>query len=147
MPGPPLSVRGRDESRRAGIFLVDMGLQHLFVSPFTRTIQTADEINSSLHIPSTITKLIQEVDPHESLAQVRVRTDEFLRYLLESSHTRVGVVTHGSPIGEMLQSLSKNQIDLSKHMYDPSRNPSPTAGIWHAHFDGCVWHCSLVFRP
>jgi hypothetical protein len=57
------------------------------------------------------------------------------------------VVTHGSPIKQLLLALTSGQIDLSSHVYDQSKNPAPTAGIWHLQRSGEGWQAVLVFKP
>ncbi|NJP04843.1 MAG: histidine phosphatase family protein [Chloroflexaceae bacterium] len=147
MPGPPLSEKGRAEARQAAAFLADKELQYLFVSPFERAVQTAEQIVAALDVPVMFTELIQECHPQESLVQVRHRVSEFLAALQDSPFRRVALVSHGAPIGEMLRELSDDQIDLSKHSYDISRNCAPTAGIWHASRGSRSWQLSLVFQP
>jgi 2,3-bisphosphoglycerate-dependent phosphoglycerate mutase len=150
MPGPDLSERGRQEAQQAGAFLQGKGLEHLFVSPFARTTQTAELILEHLDIPVTFTRLLEEAAPQERLEQVRERVCEFLQSVLESELTCIGVVTHGAPIGELLRELSNDTLDLHNHSYDVSRNPAPTAGVWHAQRSASSehgWSLDLVFRP
>jgi 2,3-bisphosphoglycerate-dependent phosphoglycerate mutase len=61
--------------------------------------------------------------------------------------SNVAFVTHGSPIKALLQVLSEDTIDLSKHVY-PNGNHVPTAGVWHASHDLFgAWQLHLVFKP
>lgn len=149
MPGPDLSEKGRREAQQAADFLSNRGVEHLFVSPFARTTQTAEQLVERLDIPVTLTQLIQESHPGESMSQTRERVREFLQSVQQSSFGCIGVVSHGAPIGEMVRELSRDQIDMSQHSYDVSRNPAPTAGIWHAHrtAEDEEWHLAFVFRP
>ena len=146
-PGPDLSERGRAEAAQAAAFLADRDVEHLFVSPFARTTQTAAVIVEALGLPVTFTSLVQEHGPSEGADHVRERIGELLAALEDSPQRRVAVVTHGSPIRAALQALSKDNIDLSRHVY-PGGNPAPTCGIWHVqHIAEHTRRFELVFRP
>ncbi len=146
LPGPGLSDLGRNEARQAATFLADKGLEHLFVSPFDRTTQTAEQISELLTVPITFTNLVQEHGPAENFDQVRARARELLCSLDDSPLSRIAVVSHGSPIRALLLELSQDRIDLSKHVY-LGGNPAPTAGIWHAQRTDSSWRLELVFKP
>ncbi|MBP1465565.1 histidine phosphatase family protein [Candidatus Chloroploca sp. M-50] len=147
LPGPDLSPRGREEARQAASFLATMGLEHLFVSPFARTTQTAEVLVEYLNIPVTFTGLVQEHGPHEPFEQVRERLRELLAATQDSPYQRIGLVTHGSPIRALLLEMSSEKIDLSKHVY-AGGNPAPTCGIWHIHrVDEHTQRFELIFRP
>jgi 2,3-bisphosphoglycerate-dependent phosphoglycerate mutase len=148
MPGPDLSEAGKAEARQAAAFLADKQVEHLFVSPFARATQTAEQIVASLHLPLTFTRLITEHHITESDQRVQERMHEFVRGVEDSPLSRIAVVTHGSPVKQLLLVLTRMQIDLSMHVYDPSKNPAPPAGIWHVQRqDGDVWQAALVFKP
>lgn len=148
LPGPDLSERGRGEARQAGAFLADKRLDHLYVSPFARTTQTAEQIVTLLDLPVTFSSLVTEYATHEPWEQLEQRTGEFIGTLLESSHERVGVVSHGSPIKALLVHLTNGQVDLSIYS-DIHKNPAPPAGIWHVSRTSSadVWQAGFVFRP
>lgn len=146
-PGPDLSERGRAEAAQAAAFLGDRGVEHFFVSPFARAAQTAEVLVEALALPVTFTALVQEHGPHESFDAVRGRIRELLAAAADSPHTRVGIVAHGSPIRAALLELSKDKIDLSRHVY-PGGNPAPTCGIWHVQLvDDQTRRFELVFKP
>lgn len=146
MPGPPLSEHGKHESRQAAAFLAGCNLEHLFVSPYERAVQTAEQILTILDLPVTFTRLVAEQEYGESSEQVKSRTGEFLRHLDDSPLHGIGVVSHGSPIKHMLLALTDEHIDLSSHI-DERGNPLPTAGIWRAQQQDGIWVAELVFRP
>ncbi len=147
LPGPNLSDRGRAEARQAATFLAEKGLEQLFVSPFARTMQTAEILAEQLGLPVIFTKLIQEHGPGENDGQVRERLREFLQGAQDSAFTKIGLVTHGSPVRATLLELSKNLIDLSKHSY-LGGNPAPTCGIWQARWlNEHHIRFELVFKP
>jgi 2,3-bisphosphoglycerate-dependent phosphoglycerate mutase len=147
LPGPDLAPQGRLEAAQAATFLADLGLEQLFASPFARTAQTAEVLVERLGLPLSFTPLIQEHGPSEQFAQVRTRVNELLAALHDSPHRRVGLVAHGSPIRAALLELSRDQLDLSRHVY-PGGNPAPTCGIWHVRFQPQGPHrCELIFKP
>jgi broad specificity phosphatase PhoE len=146
-PGPDLALRGREEAAQAAAFLADKGLEQLFASPFARTAQTAEVIHEALNLPVTFTALVQEHGPAESFEKVRARIVELLAALDDGPHSRVALVSHGSPIRAALHELSRDKIDLSRHVY-AGGNPAPTCGIWHVKFvDAHTRRFELVFKP
>jgi 2,3-bisphosphoglycerate-dependent phosphoglycerate mutase len=147
MPGPGLSEQGKAQARQAAAFLADKHIQHLFVSPFERASQTAEQMLASLALPVTFTRLLAEHDPGERDAQVQQRVLEFLRGAEDAPHSRIATVTHGSPIRQLLLALTASTIDLTNHVYDKSGNPAPTCGIWHVRRSGDTWQAQLVFKP
>ncbi len=146
MPGPDLTDGGRDESRQAARFLADREVEHIFASPFARAVQTAEQIVTHIDLPITFASLITEQAYTESVNQVRMRVQEFLNGINDSSFKRVAIVSHGSPIKQMLLALTDEQVDLSAYR-DAQDNPLPTAAIWHAHRQDGIWQAALVFRP
>jgi 2,3-bisphosphoglycerate-dependent phosphoglycerate mutase len=146
-PGPDLSEHGRNEARQAAVFLSNKSIEHMFVSPFARTTQTAETILETLDLPITFTSLIQEHGPAENFERVRERVRELLDGAEDSPLTRIALVTHGSPIRAVLMELSKDKIDLTKHVYSGG-NPAPTCGIWHIQrLDEHTRRFELVFKP
>lgn len=147
MPGPALAERGRAEAAQVAAFLADKAVEHLFVSPFARTTQTAEILVHALRLAATFTGHVQEHGPGESFEQVRARITDLLAALDDSPHRRVAFVTHGSPIRAALHEISADKIDLSRHVY-PGGNPAPPCGIWHVQFLSAENHrFELIFRP
>jgi 2,3-bisphosphoglycerate-dependent phosphoglycerate mutase len=147
LPGPELSERGREEAAQAAAFLAGKSLERLLGSPFARAAQTAELLAERLGLPITFTPIVQEHGPGESFEQVRERMRELLAAAGDSSHARIGIVAHGSPIRAALLELSKDKIDLSKHVY-AGGNPAPTCGIWHVQFlDEHTRRFELIFKP
>ncbi len=142
-PGPDLSERGRAEARQVAAFLADKAVEHLLVSPFARTTQTAEVLVDALGLPVTFTRLVQEHAPGETFDHVRERVREVLVGLADSPYRRVGIVTHGSPIRAFLLELSHDQIDLRGHVY-AGGNPAPTCGVRHVKFEH-QRACQFVF--
>lgn len=55
-----LSDVGREQVQATAIRLSKMHIKHLYVSPYERTIETAEIINKHLHVPMTYTGLLAE---------------------------------------------------------------------------------------
>jgi 2,3-bisphosphoglycerate-dependent phosphoglycerate mutase len=145
-PGPGLTAAGKDEARQAGRFLANKAIEHLFVSPFTRTSETAEQLVAIIGLPVTFTRLIEENSIDEDHQRVQRRTSEFLHSLDEAAFQRVGIVSHGWPIRQMLIALTHGQVHLDSYC-DQNGNPLPPAGIWHARRQNGVWHAHLAFCP
>lgn len=146
MPGPDLSDKGRHEARQVAAFLAARAVEHLFVSPFARTTQTAEQIIEQINIPITFTRLLEENAPDEHAARVDARIREFLSGVADSPYRRIALVSHGYPIRVLLKALSQDQLDLTAHVY-AGNNPAPTAGVWHAQRSDPSWQLELVFKP
>jgi 2,3-bisphosphoglycerate-dependent phosphoglycerate mutase len=146
VPGPPLSDTGRDEARAAGLYLAQCGLQDLFASPLDRTQETARAIADQVGLHVTVEEALAEHRSDETFDKVKTRMRDLLARVDSEPAPTVGFVTHGSPIKAMLQLLSSETIDLSKHTFD-NGNHAPTAGIWRAERSGDGWRLDLVFTP
>ena len=60
IPDPPLTEEGRRQAEAAARALGAYGLKRLLVSPYTRTLQTAQIIAEALHLPIVIEPLVRE---------------------------------------------------------------------------------------
>jgi broad specificity phosphatase PhoE len=56
----PLTERGRQQAAEAAEALRDLGLQRLLVSPYMRTLQTAEIIAARLDLPITVEPIVRE---------------------------------------------------------------------------------------
>lgn len=146
LPGPALTNRGLEESVEAAAWLTGRGLEHLLVSPFDRTRQTANIIAKILGLPLTICEALRESAPGETFESVRTRVAELLPQLDDSPLRRVGLVSHGACVKALLLHTTGDRIDLRGHLYDGG-NHAPTAGIWHGVRSASSWHWELAFRP
>jgi broad specificity phosphatase PhoE len=145
-PGPPLSEIGRAEARLAGIYLAGRGVQRLYASPLERAQGTAHAIADEAGLPVITEPALAEHRQEETFDAVKERVRGLLAGLERDTASVVALVSHGSPIKAMLHILSREQIDLSRHIY-PNGNPVPTAGIWHARRGAQGWSLDLVFKP
>jgi broad specificity phosphatase PhoE len=57
---PPLSEDGIEQARQLGQRLVGEGIAHIFVSPFLRTVQTANEVANLLDLPMKLESGLSE---------------------------------------------------------------------------------------
>lgn len=57
---PPLSEDGIEQARQLGQRLVGEGITHIFVSPFLRTVQTANEVATILDLPMKLESGLSE---------------------------------------------------------------------------------------
>src|SRR5207237_487422 len=143
-PGPGLSERGRYEVREAAIFLAGRGVRHLYVSPFRRAHQTAEQIGEQLGLPVTVRGLLTEARRAES-----ARCRAFLDSLVAESLSTVGLVSHGTPLLMLRAELCGETVDIRPPIagQSPLPQPQPTAGIWRVWRDGAGWRAELVFAP
>src|SRR3954453_16120127 len=127
-PGPGLSERGRHEAQQAANFLSGRGIRRLYVSPFRRTHETAEEIGEQLGLLLRMNELLMEARMDESVESLRERAQTFVQALEESGVEPVAVVSHGTPLLVLRGVLRGEQVQIER-----SRNGQPpiaTAGIW-----------------
>jgi broad specificity phosphatase PhoE len=147
IPGPALSEVGRAEAHITAQFLLNRGIEQVCASPLERTQGTASILVATLGVPLVTETALAEHRSDENFEQVKARVRELLAHMDSSPFDCVAFVTHGSPIKALLQILSHDTIDLSRHVY-PNGNHAPTAGVWHASRDLFgVWQLNLAFKP
>ncbi|MCL4505459.1 MAG: phosphoglycerate mutase family protein [Chloroflexi bacterium] len=147
VPGPPLSDVGRAEAHITAEYLMGHGIECLYSSPLDRTLGTARIIAATLDIPLQVNPQLAEHRSDEKYDDVKARIRECLAGVDASRYSCAALVTHGSPIKAILQVLSHDMIDLTKHIY-PNGNHVPTAGVWRASRDMFgAWSLNLVFKP
>jgi broad specificity phosphatase PhoE len=144
-PGPELCAQGYDEARQAATFLADKQIEHLFVSPYTRAMQTAEELVTRLGLPLSTAPLIAEYRLDETEEQLRQRVAQFAAELAAVPYTCVAVVSHAAPIGELLLELTQQPRGWLP--VDAQGHPLPTGGIWHVWRANETWEAALVFQP
>jgi broad specificity phosphatase PhoE len=144
-PGPGLCAQGRDEARQAAAFLADKQIEHLFVSPYTRAMETAEEIVTQLGLPLSTAPLVAEYRLDETEGQLRERLAQFANELATVPYTRVAVVSHAAPIGELLLELTQQPREWLP--VDAMGHPLSTGSIWHVWRVGETWQAELVFQP
>lgn len=146
-PGPPLSEVGRAEAYVTAEYLVSHGVECIFTSPLDRASSTARVLAATLGVPVTVEPLLAEHRGDEKFDDVKLRIQRLLTQMEDTAPSCVVLVSHGSPIKALLQLLSCEKIDLSRHVYS-NGNHVPTAGVWYARRDLLgSWSLNLTFKP
>jgi broad specificity phosphatase PhoE len=144
-PGPGLNERGRFEAYQAACFLSGRGVERLYVSPFRRTRETAEQIGEQLGLLLSLREGLAEARRDESADSVRERVRAFLQTLEDAPLPVVAVVSHGTPLLVLRAELCGEAVDLRR---TPSGEaPLPSAGIWRAWHDGDRWQVETAFAP
>lgn len=104
LPGPPLSDLGRLQARQVAEQLPRFDPQRMYVSPLTRTCQTADEIRRQIGCPVRIDSRLREWHRTERLHEVGARLAGWLIDWLRSEDQCTVVVSHASPLLAILRS-------------------------------------------
>src|SRR5919198_2237473 len=145
VPGPALSEIGHAEALGSAQYLVNRDIELIYTSPLERTLQTARVITSVIGVPLLVEPALAEHRSDEKFEDVKGRVRNLLARVDAQPQSIVAFITHGSPIKAILQVLSLETIDLTRHSY-PNGNHAPTAGIWLAQRDLFgVWQLSLAF--
>ena len=58
----PLTEKGKQQARNNGKFLQNRGITHIFASPLSRAVQTAEIIQKTLQVPITIIPEFKELN-------------------------------------------------------------------------------------
>jgi broad specificity phosphatase PhoE len=131
-PGPALSQKGRAQALEAAEFLSQDPPAAIFASPLERTRETARIIGERLGIQPVVDVRIAEHCREEDASQVAQRALEFwherLRLANGDASGRIAIVSHGSPIRILLESLARLP-QLTVYRFDHG-NIVPLAGIW-----------------
>jgi len=152
-PGPPLSKKGEQEAVQLAEFLQAHHVVKLYYSPFERTAKTAHIIcraNQIFCIEEP--RLAEWRGEYESQEQATARMKAvFEAAFMESERLGpIGLVSHGGPIGALLQELGIDEGDLATYRtkFDTT-NPLPPAGAWEAEWDEASgsWSLDLKFIP
>jgi broad specificity phosphatase PhoE len=144
-PGPGLNERGRFEAYQAACFLSGRGVARLYVSPFRRARETAEQIGEQLGLLLSLREGLAEARRDESVDSVRERVLGFLHSLEEAPLPVVAVVSHGTPLLVLRAELRGEAVDL--RATPGGEAPLPSAGIWRAWHDGDRWQVEAAFAP
>jgi broad specificity phosphatase PhoE len=60
IPDPPLTMEGRRQAADTADALAELGIDRLIVSPYARTLETADIIRRRLNVPAVVDPLVRE---------------------------------------------------------------------------------------
>jgi broad specificity phosphatase PhoE len=153
-PGPLLTPIGEKEAEALAAFLKSESVRKLYHSPFARAAKTAQIVSAIARIPCLEDSRLAEWPMQaETELQVRRRMKAiFDASLMEAAGTGpIGLVSHGGPIGALLQELGIDPKELAVYRtrFDTT-NPLPPAGAWQVEQkDGnnSSWNFSLKFIP
>jgi len=151
-PGPPLVPQGEAEAAQLGRFLREAGVARLFASPLERARRTAEIAASVAELPLQVDEALAEWRPEEKVEDIRERFWPAWERLIALSLRAgpVAVVTHGGPIGFLLDELGlpKDTLAHFKRTFD-RQNPICPAGVWKATRPayGEPWDLHLAFAP
>ena len=154
VPGPVLTPKGEKEAEALAAFLKSEGVGKLYHSPFARAAKTAQIISAINRIPCVEEPGLAEWRVQaETEIQVRRRMKAiFDRSMAEAAEIGpIGLVSHGGPIGVLLQELGIDPNELAEYRtrFDTT-NPLPPAGAWQVQAnDGKrgSWNFTLKFIP
>ncbi|MGH2521641.1 MAG: histidine phosphatase family protein [Anaerolineales bacterium] len=151
-PGPPLTAQGQNEAAQLGVFLREARVAHIYASPFERAWRTAQIAAAIANAPIQQIEGLAEWQPSENANEIRARFWPAWEQAcgLSAQLGPVALITHGGPIGFLLEELGLDKDVLAQHRRRFDRNnPLPPAGAWkatHAAF-GQAWDLSLTFVP
>jgi probable phosphoglycerate mutase len=151
-PGPPLVPLGEAEAYQLGEFIQKAGIKKLYYSPLERARRTAEISAKVACVDTELENEIAEWRFDEDSEHLAFRFLKAWNRAVEASKKlgTIGLVTHGGPVGFMLQELGL-PADLLEHyrsQFD-HRNPLPPAGAWVAEKsnDASQWKLELAFIP
>ena len=152
-PGPQLSSKGEKEAEALAAFLKSEGVAKLYHSPFERAARTAQIVSAINEIPRVEELRLTEwrgQDEAETHARARMKAT-FDEAFLEAAKTgSIGLVSHGGPIGALLQELGIDPEELAVYRtrFDTT-NPLPPAGAWEVEWNekNNSWNLNLKFIP
>ena len=149
-PGPLLTPKGEKEAEALAEFLKSEGVRKLYHSPFARAAKTAQIISAINRIPCVEEARLAEwrkQDETENQVQRRMRAifDQV------SGMGSIGLVSHGGPIGVLLQELGIDPHELAVYRtrFDTT-NPLPPGAAWQVERkdgENSSWNFSLKFIP
>ena len=148
-PGPDLIPLGEEEAVSLGDFLHRRGIRLLYSSPMERCQQTAKIAAGNDGIVVKILPELTEIIPGEAMSAVQSRLSRVLSELTELPFEPepLALVSHGGPIGIMLELLGMDESRLTASRIFDHGNPLPPAGVWLASKGDqqTVWDFDLVY--
>ena len=153
-PGPFLTSKGEKEAEALAAFLKSERVRKLYHSPFARAAKTAQIICAINRIPCVEESRLAEW-PLRGETEIQVRRR--MKAIFDDSLTEaagmgsIGLVSHGGPIGALLQELGMDPNELAAYRtrFDTT-NPLPPAAAWEVEQkDGKSnsWNFRLKFIP
>lgn len=153
LPGPMLTAKGEKEAEALAAFLNSQDVTKLYHSPFERAARTAIIASGINGIPCVEeARLTEWRGRDETESDVRARMKAvFEDACAEAAQAGpIGLVSHGGPIGALLQELGIDAAELASYRtkFDTT-NPLPPAGAWEVVPNGREnsWNLHLTFIP
>ncbi len=151
LPGPPLTERGLQEAAELGDFLRRAGVRTILTSPLERCQHTARIAAEIAGASLQTDPALAEWQPTEKAEDVRRRIWPVFERAAQASSVEapLAIVSHGGPIGVLLEALGIERSTLLKNYCYDYGNPLPTAGAWRVERDGAesAWKLDLAFVP
>jgi broad specificity phosphatase PhoE len=151
-PGPPLTAQGVDEAMQLGYFLREAGVTQMYASPLERALHTTRIAAGVAGVSVAQEEGLAEWRPDEKADAIRARVWPVWERARDISLQMgpIALVTHGGPIGFLLEELglAKGVIEEHKRRFDRN-NPLPPAGVWKATqpTPEAAWDLRLTFVP
>ncbi|MFN8498069.1 MAG: histidine phosphatase family protein [Anaerolineae bacterium] len=146
-PGPPLSTDGRREARQVADFLAGRGIQRVVHSPLDRTSETAGALAERLGLTPAVDADLAEHRRGEPVETVRARVRALWEREVASGPSVIALVSHGSPLKELLEWVSEGRVDLTRFKFSGG-NVIPTGGVWQVRGEpGRPWEALFIFQP
>jgi broad specificity phosphatase PhoE len=151
LPGPPLTEQGILEARELGCFFLNAGVRSIITSPLERCLHTARIAAGIAGIPLSIEPALIEWHPDEKTVDVLERTRPVISAAYQASlgNAPIALLSHGGPIGVMLQELGMTGEALTRQRVYDYGNPLPPAAAWLAerNEEDQTWKLRLAFVP
>ena len=126
-PGPPLTRLGLAEAAALGEFLKTTEVCKLYASPLERTLHTAQIAAQIAGIDFSVDERLKELQPGDTPKSVWDRVASMVEQAIaEASLAPVGLVSHGGPVGVILEQLGIDQAILKSRVFDHGNYIPPT---------------------
>ena len=151
-PGPPLVAQGEDEAAQLGELFRQAGVHLIYVSPYLRTLRTAEIAAEVAGAPVSVSEALSEYTREDNDSIVYARLAPFFDSAWEDAKTMgpVAMITHGGPVRVLLEKLGASQDHLwhYRRQFD-HQNPIPPAGAWAITRppNPGAWQVRLAFAP
>lgn len=150
-PGPPLTEAGRQQAEVLGAYFLSVGVRQIFASPLERALHTAQIAGGIAGAAVSVVNELMEWQPAEQTAAVQARMRPALQQIIAlSAHAGPqAIVSHGGPVGALLQELGMDEPTLAGWRVFDHHNPLPPAGAWRVQrpHSAAAWEFHLSFRP
>jgi broad specificity phosphatase PhoE len=136
--------------------MLQVGIQRLYSSPLQRCLETAQIAGEAARLESILDNRLIEWQPGEDSVTVQTRMVEALESALQNhlptssaNSVSIGLISHGGPIGVLLEWLGMKPAELDAYRIYDHKNPLPPAAVWQASRvdQANPWVMGLDFLP